>query len=130
MTPQFVTMSLALLFPIPTYIRWWPTSIHAPRYRWHEKVLGCAIRGVRGRWQLRARSTDGRSKHSVAHIRAHSSHPSGSGDVRPRRRRHGRAFGETSEEAVRGEFGSLWADARAMGYGILDFRPGTATTAS
>jgi hypothetical protein len=127
LTPQFVTMSLSLLFPIPTYTRWVLGADHAAAYRWHGKVLRLLQSGgVRGRWQLKS------PQHAVALEALVAQYPDARFIVTHRdpvtcvasTANMGRAFAETVAQKRPGaEFGLLWADMlAAMGDGILDFR--------
>jgi hypothetical protein len=127
LTPQFVTLSLSLLFPIPTYTRWVRATDHAPAYRWHEKVLRLLQSGgVRGRWQLKS------PQHAIALEALVAQYPDARFVVTHRdpatcvasTANMARAFGETFAQKRSGaEFGSLWAQMLvAMGDGIVDFR--------
>lgn len=127
MTPHFVTLSLALLFPIPTYARWVRDVDHAPVYRWHEQVLRLLQSGgVRGRWQLKS------PQHAIALDALAAQYPDARFIVTHRdpatcvasTANMARAFGETfAAKRAGASFGSLWADMlAAMGDGILDFR--------
>jgi hypothetical protein len=122
-----VTLSLSLLFPIPTYTRWVRDTDHAPAYRWHEKVLRLLQSGgVRGRWQLKS------PQHAIALEALVAQYPDARFVVTHRdpatcvasTANMARAFGETFAQKRSGaEFGSLWAQMLvAMGDGILDFR--------
>ncbi len=55
MTQHFVTLSLALVFPVFSYGRWVRDTDHGPLYRYHHQVLRVLQSGgVRGRWQLKS----------------------------------------------------------------------------
>jgi hypothetical protein len=127
LTPQFVTWSLSLLFPIPTYSRWILSVDHAATYRWHSQVLRLLQSGgVRGRWQLKS------PQHAIALEALVAQYPDARFIVTHRdpatcvasSANMARAFAETTADKRAGEeFGFLWAQLLgAMGDGILDFR--------
>jgi hypothetical protein len=127
MTPHFVTLSLSLVFPVPTYTRWVSGTDHAPVYRWHEKVLRLLQSGgVRGRWQLKS------PQHAIA-IEALAAHYPDARFIVTHRdpatcvastANMAREFGNTFAEPRPGsDYGPLWAELLiAMGDAIVDFR--------
>ncbi len=127
MTPHFVTLSLSLIFPIPSYTRWVMATDHGPVYRWHEKVLRLLQSGgVRGRWQLKS------PQHAIALDALIAQYPDARFIVTHRdpatcvasTANMARAFGNTfAHEKPGGEYGPLWAELLvAMGNSIVDFR--------
>src|SRR5664279_2716589 len=127
MTPHFVTLSLSLLFPIPTYTRWVRDTDHGPVYRWHEKVLRLLQSGgVRGQWQLKS------PQHAIALEALVAQYPDARFIVTHRdpatcvasTANMARAFADTfAAQRPGAEFGVLWGEMlAAMGDGILDFR--------
>jgi Sulfotransferase family len=127
MTPHFVTLSLSLVFPVPTYTRWVAGTDHAPVYRWHEKVLRLLQSGgVRGRWQLKS------PQHAIAIETLAAQYPDARFVLTHRdpatciasTADMARAFGNTFAEARPGaDYGPLWAELLiAMGDALLDFR--------
>ncbi len=127
MTPHFVTLSMSLLFPIPTYTRWVRDTDHAPVYRWHEKVLRLLQSGgVRGRWQLKS------PQHAIALEALVAQYPDARFIVTHRdpatcvasTANMARAFGNTFAGPRPGaDYGPLWAELLiAMGDAIVDFR--------
>lgn len=127
LTPQFLTMSLSLLFPVPTYTRWILAADHAAAYRWHAKVLRLLQSGgVRGRWQLKS------PQHAIALDSLVAQYPDARFIVTHRdpatcvasSANMGRAFAQTvSAPRPAPEFGEIWTDVLgAMGDGIVDFR--------
>jgi Sulfotransferase family len=127
MTPHFVTLSLSLLFPIPTYTRWVRDVDHAPVYRWHEKVLRLLQSGgVRGRWQLKS------PEHAIAIEALAAQYPDARFIVTHRdpatcvasTADMARAFGNTfAAKRPSAEYGPVWADMLvAMADGVMDFR--------
>jgi hypothetical protein len=127
MTAHFVTMSLSLLFPVPSYTRWVRHVDHAPVYRWHDRVLRLLQSGgVRGRWQLKS------PQHAIGLEALSAQYPDARFIVTHRdpatcvasTANMGRAFAGTfAEDRDGAEFGVLWAEMlAAMGDGILDFR--------
>ncbi len=127
MTPHFVTLSLSLVFPVPTYTRWVRDTDHTSLYRWHEKVLRLLQSGgVRGRWQLKS------PQHAIA-IEALAAHYPDARFIVTHRDPStcvastadmARAFGNTfAHERQGSDYGPLWADLLvAMGDALLDFR--------
>jgi Sulfotransferase family len=126
MTPHFVTLSLSLLFPIPTYTRWIIDTDHAPVYRWHAKVLQLLQSGgVRGRWQLKS------PQHALALDTLVAQYPDARFIVTHRdpatcvasTANMARAFGNTFAHERHGtQYGPPWAELLiAMGDSILDF---------
>lgn len=127
MTPQFVTLSLSLVFPVPSYTRWIMGTDHGPVYRWHEKVLRLLQSGgVRGRWQLKS------PQHAIGLEALIAQYPDARFIVTHRdpatcvasTADMARAFGNTFAYARPGsDYGPLWADLLvAMGDSIVDFR--------
>jgi hypothetical protein len=127
MTPHFVSASLSLIFPVPTYTRWIMTTDHAPVYRWHEKVLRLLQSGgVRGRWQLKS------PQHAIGLEALVAQYPDARFIVTHRdpatcvasTANMARAFGNTfARERPGTDYGPLWADLLvAMGDCIVDFR--------
>jgi Sulfotransferase family len=127
MTPQFVTLSLSLVFPVPTYTRWVRDTDHAPVYRWHEKVLRLLQSGgVRGRWQLKS------PQHAIAIEALAAQYPDARFIVTHRdpatcvasTANMARAFGNTFAQPRPGaDYGPLWAELLiAMGDALLGFR--------
>ncbi len=127
MTPHFVTLSLSLVFPVPSYTRWVREADHAPVYRWHEKVLRLLQSGgVRGRWQLKS------PQHAIAIEALAAQYPGARFIVTHRdpatcvasTANMARAFGNTfAHERPGSDYGPLWADLLvAMGDALLDFR--------
>jgi hypothetical protein len=127
MTPHFVTLSLSLMFPIPTYTRWVVGVDHAPVYRWHEQVLRLLQSGgVRGRWQLKS------PQHAIALEALAAQYPDARFIVTHRdpatcvasTADMARAFGNTFAEKRSGAaFGFLWGETlAAMGEGVLEYR--------
>jgi hypothetical protein len=127
MTPQFLTLSLSLVFPVPSYTRWVIDTDHAPVYRWHEKVLRLLQSGgVRGRWQLKS------PQHAIG-IEALAAHYPDARFIVTHRDPStcvastadmARAFGNTfAHERPGSDYGPLWADLLvAMGNSLVDFR--------
>lgn len=127
MTPHFVTLSLSLVFPIPTYTRWVRDTDHAALYRWHQKVLRLLQSGgVRGRWQLKS------PQHAIAIEALSAQYPDARFIVTHRdpatcvasTANMARAFGNTfAHEHPGSEYGQLWAELlAAMGDALLEFR--------
>ncbi len=127
MTPHFVSASLSLIFPVPTYTRWIMTTDHAPVYRWHEKVLRLLQSGgVRGRWQLKS------PQHALGLEALVAQYPDARFIVTHRdpatcvasTANMARAFGNTFARKRPGtDYGPLWADLLvAMGESIVEFR--------
>lgn len=127
MTPHFVTLSLSLVFPVPSYTRWVRDTDHAPVYRWHERVLRLLQSGgVRGRWQLKS------PQHAIAIEALAAQYPDARFIVTHRdpatcvasTANMARAFGNTfANERPGSDYGPLWADLLvAMGDALLDFR--------
>jgi hypothetical protein len=127
MTPHFVSSSLSLLFPVPTYTRWVRDTDHAPVYRWHEKMLRLLQSGgVRGQWQLKS------PQHAIVLEALVAQYPDARFIVTHRdpgtcvasTANMARAFAHTfAAERPGAAFGSLWTEMLvAMGDGILDFR--------
>jgi hypothetical protein len=127
MTPHFVSASLSLIFPVPSYTRWIMTTDHAPVYRWHEKVLRLLQSGgVRGRWQLKS------PQHAIGLEALIAQYPDARFIVTHRdpatcvasTADMARAFGNTfAHERPGADYGPLWAELLvAMGDSILDFR--------
>jgi hypothetical protein len=127
MTPHFVTLSLSLLYPVPTYTHWVMSTDHGPVYRWHEKVLRLLQSGgVRGRWQLKS------PQHAIGLEALIEQYPDARFVVTHRdpatcvasTANMARAFGNTFARVRPGvDYGPLWAELLvAMGDSILDFR--------
>ena len=127
MTPHFVSSSLSLLFPVPTYTRWVRNTDHAPVYRWHEKVLRLLQSGgVRGQWQLKS------PQHGIVLEALIAQYPDAKfivthrdpGTCTASTANMARAFANTfAAEQPGSMFGELWTEMLvAMGDGILDFR--------
>ena len=127
MTAHFVTLSLPLIFPIPSYARWVRGADHGPVYRWHERVLRLLQSGgVRGRWQLKS------PHHGMALEALAAQYPDARFIVTHRdpatcvasTANMGRAFASTfAQDRDAAVFGQLWSDMLlAIGDGILEFR--------
>ncbi|HEX4018226.1 MAG TPA: sulfotransferase [Frankiaceae bacterium] len=127
MTPHFVTLSLSLVFPVPSYTRWVIGADHEPVYRWHEKVLRLLQSGgVRGRWQLKS------PQHAIGIEALAAQYPDARFIVTHRdpstcvasTADMARAFGNTfAHERPGSDYGPLWADLLvAMGDAMLAFR--------
>jgi hypothetical protein len=126
-TPAFVTLSLSLLFSIPTYTRWVRDTDHTAAYRWHSQTLRLLQSGgVRGRWQLKS------PQHAIVLDTVIAHYPDARFIVTHRDpatcvasvANMGRAFSDTFSEPREGaEFGTLWTDVLfAMADGAIDFR--------
>lgn len=127
MAYQFVSLSLPLLSPVPSYARWLCDSDHEPVYRWHERCLKLLQSGgVRGRWQLKS------PQHAIA-IEALAAHYPDARFIVTHRdpatcvastTNMAQAFGATmAEPRPAAEIGSLWADTlAAMADGLVNFR--------
>jgi hypothetical protein len=127
MTPHFVTLSLSLMFPIPTYTRWVVGADHAAVYRWHEQVLRLLQSGgVRGRWQLKS------PQHAIALEALAAQYPDARFIVTHRdpatcvasTADMARAFAVAfAQQPPAAEFGPIWAETlAAMGDGIVGYR--------
>ena len=127
MAYQFLSLSLPLLFPVPTYARWVCRADHSAVYRWHERCLKLLqSAGVRGRWQLKS------PQHAIA-IEALAAHYPDARFIVTHRdpatcvastTNMAQAFGATmAEPRSPAELGPSWAEVlAAMADGLVNYR--------